>query len=250
VYTLFNWDANIWQLSINPGRVSAGPLIASSYVEHFPALSPDGSLVASVSSRSGTQQIYVSERSGGGLSKLTSGGTAIAPQWSPTGERLAYYALTDNRQNEIYLINRDASGLEPPTHHAADDITPSWSLNGDWIYFASNRAGPYDVWKMRPNGAEPQRITRSGGTRPLPSGDGRYVYYAKDDEETSLWRVGVDGLEEMVLPSLSTAANFAIADERIIFIPSLDATLRSTIESFQVATRKREVLLRLERRPV
>jgi Tol biopolymer transport system component/DNA-binding winged helix-turn-helix (wHTH) protein len=248
-YTVFNWDANIWQLSITPGRVSAGPLIASTYVDHFPDISPDGGRVAFVSSRSGTQQLYVFERSGGGLLKLTSGGAAIAPRWSPKGDRLAYHALTDNRQNDIYLINSDATGLERLTHDAADDITPSWSVNG-WIYFASNRAGPYDIWKMRPNGAEPQRITRGGGKRPIPSGDGHYVYYAKDEEETSLWRVGVDGLEQMVLPSLSTAANFAIVDDRIIFIPGLDAALRSTIECFQPATGKKEVLMRLERRPL
>jgi Tol biopolymer transport system component len=248
-YTLFNWDANIWQLSIKPGRVFASPLIVSTYVDHFPDIAPDGGRVAFVSSRSGTQQLYVSDLSGGGLSKLTSDGAAIAPRWSPKGDRLAYHALTDNRQNDIYLINSDASGLERLTHDAADDITPSWSVNG-WIYFASDRAGPYDIWKMRPNGAEPQRITRGGGKRPIPSVDGRYVYYAKDEEETSLWRVGADGLEVMVLPSLSTAANFAVAEDRIIFIPGLDAALRSTIESFQPATGKREVLMRLQRRPL
>jgi Tol biopolymer transport system component/DNA-binding winged helix-turn-helix (wHTH) protein len=248
VYTLFNWDANIWQLSITGERVSAGALIASTYVDHFPDISPDGGRVAFVSSRSGTQQIYVCDRSGGALSKLTSAGAAIAPRWSPSGDRLAYHALTDHRQNDIYLINSEAGGLEQLTHDAADDITPSWSVNGDWIYFASNRTGPYCIWKMRPNGADAQRLTR--GKRPIPSADGRYVYYAKDEEETSLWRVGVDGREEMVLPSLSTAANFAVVDDRIIFIPGLDAALRSTIESFRPATRKREVLMRLERRPL
>jgi Tol biopolymer transport system component/DNA-binding winged helix-turn-helix (wHTH) protein len=250
-YTLFHWDANIWQLSITPGHVSAGPLIASTYVDHFPDLSPDGRRVAFSSSRSGAQQLYVCDRNGGGLLKLTSGGTAVAPRWSPTGDRLAYNALTDNRQNDIYLVRASGGGLERLTHDPAEDLTPSWSMNGDWIYFASNRAGHYDIWKMRPNGTEPQRITRDGGRRPISSEDGRYLYYAKDEEETSLWRVGVDGgSEHMVLPSLSTSANFAVVQDRIIFIPGLDAALRSTIESFHPATGKREVLMRLERRPV
>ena len=116
---------------------------------------------------------------------------------------------------------------------------------------ASNRAGTYDIWRMRASGAEPQRITHGGGVRPIQSPDGRYLYYALDRFETAVWRTPADGgREEMVLPSLSNWANFAVSGERIIFIPGVNAALLSTIQSFNPATGEKEVLMHLKRRPV
>jgi len=251
-YTLMNWDANIWQLKIGRGGAVAAPLIASSYVDHLPDLSPDGKRLAFLSSRSGAQELYVCERSGGGLLKLTSLETVVgAPRWSPNGDRITYSAQTESGHDEIYVINANGSAAAQLTEHPADDVMPSWSIDGDWIYFASNRAGPYDIWRMRPNGAEPQRITRGGGVRPIPSPDGRHLYYARGRFETTVWRTPVDGgREEMVLPSLSNWANFAVTGDQIIFIPGVDAALRSTIESFHPATGEKKVLMQLERRPV
>jgi hypothetical protein len=104
---------------------------------------------------------------------------------------------------------------------------------------------------MRANGAEPQRITHGGGVRPILSPDGRYLYYARERFETAVWRTNADGgREEMVLPSLSNWANFAVSEDRIIFIPGVKAGLRSTIESIKPATGEKEVLMHLTRRPV
>ena len=43
----------------------------------------------------------------------------------------------------------------------AGAVTPAWSPDGEWIAFASNHEGSYDVYRIRPDGSELTRITNS-----------------------------------------------------------------------------------------
>jgi TolB protein len=40
-------------------------------------------------------------------------------------------------------------------------VTPVWSPDGRWIAFASNHQGSYDIYRVRPDGSQMQRITRT-----------------------------------------------------------------------------------------
>lgn len=40
-------------------------------------------------------------------------------------------------------------------------VTPAWSPDGGWIAFASNHQGSYDIYRVRPDGSQMQRITRT-----------------------------------------------------------------------------------------
>jgi Tol biopolymer transport system component/DNA-binding winged helix-turn-helix (wHTH) protein len=250
-YTRVEWDANIWRLSIKNGQRSARPFITSTYLDHLPALSPNGDRVAFVSTRSGSQGLYVCDQEGGSILKLASASIIASPHWSPLGDRLVFAATYDNQKNDIYLINPDGSGLRRLTTDAADDLGPAWSSNGEWIYFGSNRTGSFEIWRMRPAGGPTERVTYNGGYHALESDDGRFLYYAKSDYDTELWRRAINGgREELILPSLSTADNFAVLPDGIVFIPRIDAAQRSTVEFFEFSTGKTKVLMRLDKRPV
>ena len=47
-----------------------------------------------------------------------------------------------------------------------------WSRDGRWIYFASNRTGRDEVWRMPAAGGAPAQITRQRGAAAAESGDG------------------------------------------------------------------------------
>jgi Tol biopolymer transport system component len=100
----------------------------------------------------------------------------------------------------VYVV--DAQGGEPRslTQGFSTEDTPSWSYDGQWIYFKSNRSGISQIWKIPAEGGEATQLTESGGVfRPLESPDGQYVYYLKcgmPEWLGTIWRVPVEGGEE------------------------------------------------------
>ncbi|MEJ7606802.1 MAG: hypothetical protein WKF37_11175 [Bryobacteraceae bacterium] len=90
-----------------------------------------------------------------------------------------------------------------PSREASEDVVASWSRDGRWIYFASNRDGAWQVWKTSPSGGVATRVTQAGGFAAFESPDGRYLYYAKGRSVAGLWRVPVaGGREESMMEQL------------------------------------------------
>lgn len=73
---------------------AAGPpptnVIASPGLDGEPAWSPDGAKLAFASDRDGAPQVYVANRDGSGVVKLTTKARSFTPAWSPDGRRLVY----------------------------------------------------------------------------------------------------------------------------------------------------------------
>lgn len=87
---------------------------------------------------------------------------------SPSSEFPSYVYGTEVETNaEIYSIDILPSGkfkgetLTNLTQNTADDISPSWSPDGQLILFASNRNATYDIYSMDINGENIQNFTNS-----------------------------------------------------------------------------------------
>ena len=89
------------------------------------------------------------------------------------------------------------------TRSPARDIVPSWSADGRWIYFASDRAGKLDIWRIPPDGGEAERVTTGGGFETFPTPDGRYLYYSREDG-SPLRRRDLASGEEAASPDLGS----------------------------------------------
>ncbi|MGB2906357.1 MAG: protein kinase [Candidatus Aminicenantaceae bacterium] len=72
--------------------------------------------------------------------------------------------------------------LRPFTSGNGLALSPSWSPDGEWITFASDRSGSMDIWKRPVGGGELQQLTFSPGDERQPdwSPDGRSIAFATD----------------------------------------------------------------------
>ena len=128
-----------------------------------PTWSPDGKTIAFSSWRSGYQDIYLLFPYGGAPLQNPTRGTpekqSWLPAWSPDGTKLAFTTTRDNGNAEIYIMNRDGSGLQRLTNHPAIDTTPTWSPTGKQIAFVSDRTGTPQIYIINVDGTGLQRIT-------------------------------------------------------------------------------------------
>lgn len=91
------------------------------------------------------------------------------------------------RANQVYTINPSGSGLTKLTS-AGKNYWPRWSPDGRRIAYIHEEPGiPYvkrDVWVMRADGSDKQRVTRGGHVRfgPAWSPDGRSLAVSVLDE--------------------------------------------------------------------
>ena len=77
------------------------------------------------------------------------------------------------------MIGAEGGAPRRITTHPGFDAKGNWSPGGQWIYFASNRTGTYQVWKVPLEGGDPVQVTKEGGWSPQVSPDGESVYYCK-----------------------------------------------------------------------
>ena len=217
--------ADVWRLDLRDAQHAEKPpfaLVSEKGDKMRPELSPDGKKVAFESDRLGFWDIWTCDVDGSNCDQITSlHGTAGRARWSPNGRYLAF-EFHPNERSEIYVV--EVPGGVPrllPTIAGADNLSPSWSRDGKWIYFASKSGTePFQIWKMPVGGGSPIQLTKHGGISPQESFDGRYLYYAKF-ERGGVWRMPLQGGEETeVLSGLEGESwpNWALGSEGIYFL--------------------------------
>src|SRR5215475_1447899 len=119
-----------------------------------PAWSPDGKelVVAEETVREDPQLRYTTSSLwtvvvASGEMKKISDGDAVQPQWSPHGDRIAYWALHDGARG-IWTVRADGTDPVLLTTDSSSNWNPVWSGDGHSIYFSSDRAGGTDLWRL------------------------------------------------------------------------------------------------------
>jgi Tol biopolymer transport system component len=224
-YMRFPLEVNIYRVVLeeakNPGN-SAAPFLASTRRDASAQLSPDGKRIAFESNRSGaSQEIWVCDIDGSNCAPVTSFGTHPGmPRWSPDGKRIVCEASKGGKTS-IYAIDLETHGVRGLVADPSEERVPSWSRDGQWVYFASKRSGSWQIWKVLAEGGAPLQVTKQGGFRPSESSDSRFVYYSKGGDVAGVWRVPSDGGTEVLVLDRSKSEmseNWAVVDDGIYFI--------------------------------
>lgn len=119
-----------------------------------PTWSPDGNHIAfcteaaaTVAARYTTSSLWIVDAKGGTPKKIYDG-DAVQPSWSPSGARIAFMAVGSNAQRDLFTIGADGGRPVQVTDDGALDLNPAWSADGRFLYFASDRGGVLNVWRL------------------------------------------------------------------------------------------------------
>jgi Tol biopolymer transport system component len=194
--------AAIWRVKLSGVAQERAPtrLIASTRIDANQDYSPDGKKIVFASNRTGKFQIWVCDSEGLNPVKLTDGSYCGCPRWSPDGQQIAFNDRVGSN-GATCLVSAQGGPPQRLTTGEFDEGIPSWSRDGEWVYFFSTRSGTPQLWKMRPRGGAAVQVTWHGGWLPVESKDGKYFYFLREVPTLSVWRAPVLGGEE-ALPVL------------------------------------------------
>jgi TolB protein len=154
----------------NPRRLTstpAGPPPLTGSL--FPRFSPDGRKLLYSSTTTGSVQIWVMDVDGTHQTQLTHGlgadfPDANAPNWSPTGDRIVFWAGHEGRYGDVWLMNADGTRPVQLTHQPApiSSDNPFWAPDGRQILFDTNRQQRPEIWVMAADGSGQRRMIPIG----------------------------------------------------------------------------------------
>ncbi len=217
-------NLHIWQGVLTPPGQPAQPLLTAHYNEQ-PAFAPHDDRIAFISWRGGSAELWMQEPTRDDPDRVTTMyNTRVSiPRWSPDGKHLAFVATP--RQNfDLFTVDATGGTARPLSKTPQDELAPSWSHDGTWIYFASQDSGTWEVWRTRADGSGPrEQVTRNGGRVALEDAEGAWLYYTKP-QQPGLWRMALpDGAEEQVLDALDPvdSGNWVPTSAGIYFVRRL-----------------------------
>lgn len=182
------WGPNGQQLAFSSSR-SGDPEIwiadaqgaAARKVTSFrgPDVSPTfnpktGAQLAWISGRTGLPQLYIMDADGSGVQRMTDGGYATSPSWSPNGQFIAYawdrkYGPGAPGGQDIYVMEVATKRWIQLTHDIGRCDFPSWSPDGRHLVFANSpggRAGNTRLMTMLADGTAQKALTGGGNDMP------------------------------------------------------------------------------------
>ena len=214
-------NISLWRVPVNGGTPES--VVASTREDVRPDYAHDGRHIVFNSNRSGNWEVWVANADGSDCRQVTSyaGAPAANPRWSPNG-RLIAFDYRDGGNADIFVITPEGGPVSRLTTDASAELTPSWSRDGKWLYFSSNRSGTFEIWRLSvEHPAQVVQVTRGGGTWPLESPDGESLYFKRIGPEAAgeIWRVPVEGGKEArVFGSPALTDSWVVSPQGIYFI--------------------------------
>jgi eukaryotic-like serine/threonine-protein kinase len=170
-------------MSIHPldTALASPPVLASSAWDFDVQFSPDGRRLAFTSTRLGDgAQIWTARADGSGARQLVQGRGKWqgSPAWSPDGRQIAFDYRQDNGSWSLFVVDADGGAPRQLTMDAGDENVPTWSRDGQWVYYTSDQKVGRNVWRIPAQGGRPQQITSTGSLyRAVPSPDGTEIFF-------------------------------------------------------------------------
>jgi Tol biopolymer transport system component len=191
-------------------------------------------------------RLFVSNADGSGsvaVSPVSNpAGFIDGPWWSHDGSKLAFgYAVTPDAAEDIYVVNRDGTGLRNLTNTAAvSEGFASWSPDGSKLAFTGQNPGAglgESVFTINADGTGLEQLTSTpfpnGDAEPQWSPDGKLIAYTSNvGANIGMWLIDPLGGRQVRLTPASMVGGFGDWSRdgtRIAFTGILGGSFRQNI---------------------
>jgi hypothetical protein len=152
-----------------------------------PSWAPDGERIVFAGTKNGASDLYVTDRNGEGLRRLTDDFyDERDPEWSPDGTRIAFASDRDTpeemglrREYDLYVLDVETLEIERVVKSPGMEASPTWSPDGNAIMYASDRDGGSNLYLADLTSGRSVRLTHLIGGAEAPSwarGSDRIVF--------------------------------------------------------------------------
>jgi TolB protein len=124
--------------------------------------------------QNGLPQLYIMDTDGSGVTRMTDGGYATSPSWSPNGQFIAFawdrkYGPGAPGGQDIYVMEVATKKWIQLTHDMGRCDFPAWSPDGMHIVFANSPDGHFPhtrIMTMLADGTQKRALTGPGADMP------------------------------------------------------------------------------------
>jgi len=207
---------------------SARPVAPSSLFDGNPAFSPNGRRIAFSSARGARAvEVWVANPDGSEVAQLTHGPGRWqgSPAWSPDGRHIAFDSQGDDGSWHIWTVDIESGLQQRITADHGDQNVPTWSHDGDWIYFSWRQASTPDVWqrdiwRVRVSSGSKEPVTRGGGGYVgHESADGKTLLYQPALRTSPVMAQALAGGDPKTIIACARGTAVAVTDDGIYYVP-------------------------------
>ncbi len=175
--------------------------LASTRWDYRPQVSPDGSMLAFISNRSGPPELWLARRGVSGPVRISDLGAVAmgTPAWDPEGRWLVTSVLTPEGA-EIVRFDVDGRPEQLLVDEPGLRLAPSVSRDGQRVYFGRLTADGWRIEHIPTQGGRAERVDGAHGAAAHEGPEGAWLYFTRRDD-TGLWRVPTGGGESSLVVS-------------------------------------------------
>jgi len=184
---LFNYSGGIW--SVSPLGSTARRIVERG---RNPSLSADGKQLAyeGLGVPDGDRGIWIANVDGTNRRRLTEKAYDLAagPALSPDGRMVVFFESDGGPMGDFWVVSTTGGVPRRLTFDDTEAGAPTWTSDGRFIIFSSERAGSRMLWRISASGGNPEPLTSGAGedSDPLVSADGRRLIYTNTRNSFSL----------------------------------------------------------------